>query len=105
MGAHFWLPVDRGTWSEIHARLKHVRLWVAEATEGTPYTDVDWRGDVALVVGGEAKGASTEARRGASYVHIPMAPGVESLNAAVAAAVLLFEAARVRRTSGPLPLD
>jgi len=56
-----------------------------------------------LIIGGEAEGAGDEARAlaGAHRVTIPMAEGVESLNAALSAAVLLFEAARQRAARAP----
>lgn len=97
MGAHFHLPIHTLDWTEIWERLASARVWLAEARRGQSYETVDWRGETALVVGGEATGAGRGARSGAEYVHIPMAPGVESLNAAVAASILLFEAYRQRR--------
>ncbi len=97
MGAHFRLPIRSAGWDEIWERVGDARVFVAEARRGQPYNEVNWRGDVALVVGGEAAGAGGEARAAAAYVHIPMARGAESLNAAVAAGILLFEGARQRR--------
>jgi TrmH family RNA methyltransferase len=62
-----------------------------------PYDAVDWHRECALVVGGEAEGASAAALALADErVTIPMAVGSESLNAAVAASIILFEAARQR---------
>jgi TrmH family RNA methyltransferase len=80
--------------------MRYAHLWPGRRGAGTPYDAVDWSGDVTLIVGGEAEGAGPEARAlaGEQHVTIPMAAGVESLNAAVATAVLLFEAARQRRT-------
>lgn len=50
------------------------------------------------MIGNEAKGLSGEtARMADAYIQIPMMGKVESLNAAVAASVLMFEAARQRR--------
>jgi TrmH family RNA methyltransferase len=61
---------------------------------------VDWRAPFALIIGSEAEGPSAAARRFTpKRVHIPMPGRAESLNAAVAAGVLLFEAARQRRSS------
>jgi TrmH family RNA methyltransferase len=52
----------------------------------------------ALIIGSEAHGAGPEARALAQgEVAIPMAAATESLNAAIAAAIILFEAARQRR--------
>jgi TrmH family RNA methyltransferase len=66
-----------------------------------PYDAVDWTGPAALVIGGEAEGVSREMERwGTEEVGIPLAHDVESLNAAVAGAVILFEAARQRRLVG-----
>ncbi len=52
---------------------------------------------IALIVGREATGISAPVEVEADeFVHIPMADGVESLNVAAAAAILLYEAARQR---------
>lgn len=98
MGAHFYVPMHRATWEDIRADLDETAVWLAEAGPGTPYDAVDWRGRVALIVGGEAKGASLEGRALAAgrHINIPMARGVDSLNAAMAAVIVLFEAARQR---------
>jgi TrmH family RNA methyltransferase len=68
------------------------------ATGGIPVDEVDLTGPVALVVGNEAHGlpdAVTAALD--ATVSIPIEPAAESLNVAMAATVLLFEAARQRR--------
>lgn len=98
MGAHFYVPARRAPWEAVREIVAGYRVWLAEAGRGTPYEAVDWRGDVALIVGGEATGAGAEARALAAgrCVYIPMAPGVDSLNAAMATSILLFEAARQR---------
>ena len=98
MGAHFRLNlcVDR-TWSTIEGLLAGLQVLLAEPRSGLPYWEVNWRQPTALVIGGEAEGAAPEAKRMATgRVMIPMHAEVESLNAAVAASVLLFEAARQR---------
>ncbi|MGC9520569.1 MAG: TrmH family RNA methyltransferase [Anaerolineae bacterium] len=103
MGAHFRLPIHSADWEGIWTAIAQARVWIAEANRGTPYDAADWSGDVALVIGGEASGAGEWARSAADqarrvgYVHIPMARGVDSLNAAIATGILLFEAARHRR--------
>ncbi len=97
MGAHFRLPLRVAGWEEIAGLLAGHQVLLAEARGGRPYDAVDWRGPTALVVGGEASGPSAEARRLATtLVSIPMAAATESLNAAVAAGILLFEARRQR---------
>ncbi|HLG15847.1 MAG TPA: RNA methyltransferase [Blastocatellia bacterium] len=61
------------------------------------YTDFDFTGPVALVMGREASGVSSEVEGSVdAYVRIPMAASVESLNVAAAAAIILYEAARQR---------
>lgn len=65
-----------------------------------PYTHVDWQRPHALIIGNEAHGISTAARSIAQHcIAIPMHHGVESLNAAMAATVILFEAQRQRGNS------
>jgi TrmH family RNA methyltransferase len=98
MGSHFRLPIQRDlSWKQAGRALEDRRVLLADAQQGTPYYEVDWTVPTALVVGGEAHGAGTAARAlAAERVIIPMAGGVESLNVAVAAAILLFEAARQR---------
>jgi tRNA G18 (ribose-2'-O)-methylase SpoU len=59
--------------------------------------EVDWCEPVALLVGNEGAGLPEEVERSAdARVRIPMSSGAESLNAAAAAAVLFYEAARQR---------
>jgi TrmH family RNA methyltransferase len=97
MGAHLHLPIIQLDAPEVQRRMEGLDIWLAEARSGQPYTAVDWRRPAALVVGGEARGASEPVRRIASgSVHIPITAGVESLNAAIAAAVILFEVVRQR---------
>ncbi|PYT97480.1 MAG: hypothetical protein DMG38_19890 [Acidobacteria bacterium] len=77
----------------------------APATETSPTNappllapwEVDWCQPIALLVGNEGAGLPEEIERSAdARIHIPMASGVESLNAAAAAAVVFYEAARQR---------
>lgn len=99
MGAHFRLPVRYLDWAAIGslAALHGLTVLIADAAGGTTYTEVDWRAPSALVVGSEAHGISPAASALASgRVRIPMPGGVESLNAATSAAVVLFEAVRQR---------
>jgi RNA methyltransferase, TrmH family len=61
--------------------------------------EVDWCEPVALLVGNEGTGLPEEVERSAdARIRIPMAHGVDSLNAAAAAAVLFYEAARQRNS-------
>jgi 23S rRNA (guanosine2251-2'-O)-methyltransferase len=87
--------------------LKAKGLWsVGTAEDGDLYYDeVDYRGPVALVIGGEAEGMRRLVREACDQVvRIPMKGKVASLNAAAAGTVILFEALRQRlRDVGPAP--
>ena len=78
--------------------LKEKGIWVYCADmDGTPYRKADLSGAIALVVGGEGSGVSRLAKENCDGVlSIPMKGNVNSLNASVAAAVLIFEASLTR---------
>lgn len=99
MGAHFRLQIlEDVRWTSLLPRLAERPRWLASVENGESYNQVNWLSDSVLIVGGEAEGAGPEADAAASgRVTIPMASSTESLNAAMAATVLLFEAARQRR--------
>jgi TrmH family RNA methyltransferase len=100
MGAHFRLPIHAMTWEEIEAHTKGLQLYLADM-DGTSCWETDLRQPLALIVGGEAEGASEEARRLATQkISIPMQGSVESLNAGVAGSVLMFEVVRQRKFAG-----
>jgi TrmH family RNA methyltransferase len=97
MGAHFRVPVIRRTWPDITAAYDHLPFYLADASGGLPYHAVDWGQPAALMIGSEAHGAAAQARQLArASIFIPMSNAAESLNAAAAAAVILFEARRQR---------
>lgn len=100
MGAHFFLPlrVDL-SWEEAASYLgQRYTLYAADADAELSYFDVDWRKASALIVGNEANGLSAAALQHANTsLSIPMIGRSESLNAAVAGSVILFEASRQRR--------
>jgi TrmH family RNA methyltransferase len=84
---------------ELHAR--GVRCVGASARGATAHDEYDWRRPVAIVLGSEAHGIDPDAReRLDEEVRIDMAPGAESLNVAIAAAVLAFEIRRQRTNGG-----
>ena len=101
MGAVFRLLGVEAGMGEVLGRVHGSRFRVmgAEARGAVPYDEVDWSGPVALLLGSEGAGLPAEVVGQLDVrVAIPMAPGVESLSVNAAAAVLLFAAARARRT-------
>lgn len=98
MGATFLLPVAEQVdlplaLAELARR--DVPVVAGDPAAETSLFDSRLSPPVAVVVGGEANGLSQGVRSVVTRrLRIPMAPGVESLNAAVAAALLLYEAAR-----------
>jgi TrmH family RNA methyltransferase len=101
MGAHFRLPIVRLNWNDISQRLGEMPMYLADAEGDKRYHEVDWTRPSALIIGGEARGAEMEARQRANAViFIPMGDAAESLNAAVAAGVILFEMRRQRELPG-----
>ncbi|MGI8423131.1 MAG: TrmH family RNA methyltransferase [Chloroflexota bacterium] len=102
-GAHFMLAIfEARTWDEIAPTLAPgTQVILAEASAQRRSWDVDWRLPSALIVSNEARGASNAARNvSTDRISIPLAPGVESLNAGVAGSIILYEALRQRTTAG-----
>ena len=100
-GAAAYLPIARvSNVAQSIRTLKKAGIWVAGAAAGAgaaPYTTADFSRDLAIVIGAEGSGISTLARRECDFVvSIPMLGRTPSLNASVAAAVLLYEAVRQR---------
>jgi TrmH family RNA methyltransferase len=95
-GAVFTLPVVEASLDEVKSL--GVRVAAAVVGAGTAYTDADLAGPTALVVGAEDEGLDARWRDAADLaVSIPLrGTAADSLNAATAAAVLLFEAVRQR---------
>lgn len=101
MGSVFRIPVARGVCFEEAVdmlRARGIRVIGTWAGSGTVYYEADYTSPCALVIGNEARGLSQREKAACDLgVEIPMHNGVESLNAAVAASVTLFEAARQRQ--------
>lgn len=95
MGAHFRVPVISADWEQIAEYSYNQAIYVADGEGDLRYDAVDWTSRWALIIGGEADGAGAEALALAkARVYIPMAAETESLNAAMAAGIILFEAKR-----------
>lgn len=97
-GSLFRLPCVWGISRDLarqEFRKRAVQVVAASSERGDAPDRVDWTAPTALVIGSEARGVSKAFRRDAQMVRIPT-QGVESLNASIAAAVLLYEASRQR---------
>lgn len=91
--AHFDLDLDPGP-------IRTLRIYAAmpRASSSIEIRDADFTGPCAIAIGGEGPGVSEAVATRAVGVHIPTRH-VESLNAAVAAGILFYEAARQRDAS------
>lgn len=99
VGAVFRVPLAEATTEETLGwlRANAVRIVVASPEGKVPYWDARLAGRVALVFGNERGGVSRRWLDAAdAAVAIPMGGGMDSLNVAVAAGIVLFEAARQR---------
>lgn len=97
MGAHFVTNiVERADLAAFLAQYRGLSVALDAKGERSLY-DLDLRGPVAILVGNEGAGLSAPLREGAkARARIPIAAGVESLNAATAGSIALFEAVRQR---------
>jgi len=100
MGSIFHIPVIQGrTVEEIMSFLKRYGIKRVAGTprEGKPVFESDLTASCALIVGSEPRGPGEAILSGAvERVRIPMPGRAESLNVAVSAAILLYEAVRQR---------
>jgi len=107
MGSAFRLPHVRGLRVEEaldRLEARGVAVFATAADGERAYDEADLRGSVAILVGSEGAGLPVAIRRrAAACLRIPVRPPVESLNVAVAAALVLFEAARQRRRAPDRP--
>ena len=97
MGAHFRMPILTLGWEVCGPRLAGLSIFLADSAVGLPHFEAGFESPLALIIGGEAEGAGSQAAQLATHrVHIPMAGKTESLNAAIAGAILMFEVLRQR---------
>jgi 23S rRNA (guanosine2251-2'-O)-methyltransferase len=100
-GASEWLEIERITNSGMEMeRLKEAGFWVyGTDAGGEPPWEIDLTGKVVLCLGGEEKGLRSRTRQLCDrMIGLPMRGRVGSLNIATAAAAVLYEAVRQRRT-------
>ncbi len=100
-GTHLLLPiVSDASWQAIVERIQvhcqgQTRVLLAEAGSPALYYEQDLTHPFALIIGNEAHGPSLEAHAQATTsITIPLANGVESLNAGMAAGIVLYEVVR-----------
>lgn len=99
-GAVFNIPIIYA--SDIKSLLEHEEIRsrniaVTVTRGGVPYYDSDISSNTAIVIGNEGRGISSELVEAADIkISIPMNPGVESLNAAVSAAIIMYERVRCK---------
>ena len=104
MGAHFRLCIQQSDWTQVVEYCKStipspLQVLLAEPGSGSDMWQTVLTQPLALVVGGEAEGPSQPARANSdALIHIPMPGNFESLNAGVAASILLYEVVRQRNS-------
>ena len=78
--------------------LKKYGYWIVSTDmNGTDYRTIDYKGKTAIVIGNEGKGISDVVRKNSDFIaSIPMRGSVNSLNASVAAGIIIFEALNIR---------
>ncbi len=92
-----------GNLTQVISQLKERGYWIvgAEGSGDTSMTEMDWDRPLAIVIGSEEKGMSRIVRDACDYlVRIPMRGKAESLNASVAAGILLMQASNSRIEAG-----
>lgn len=101
MGSIFRIPVvyvDDFAAALLQLKQEGICLYAAALQASVPYDSIDYPEKSAFLIGNEAAGLTAETIAAADQsIHIPMLGQVESLNAAVAASILLYERARQRR--------
>ncbi|HTU49376.1 MAG TPA: RNA methyltransferase [Acidobacteriaceae bacterium] len=98
-GSSFRLPVvSFANLSQLHRLAeKHIPTYACVADAGASISDSDLRGPIAFVIGNEGAGISDEVFNFCNgSIHVPCPGSVESLNAAIAASIVLYEASRQR---------
>ena len=100
MGSTFRLPIARASSSDVFAEARRAKVRVAAtvADNGQPVETCDLASPIVVLLGNEGAGLPPDiVAQAGSRITIPMRPGVDSLNVAVTAALILYEARRQRR--------
>jgi TrmH family RNA methyltransferase len=105
MGSVFHIPIylceDMETADAIgHLKSIGLKIYTAHVEGGHSVFDIDLTGRAVVVIGNEAFGAGRSAIEGAdALVHIPMPGRAESINASVAAGIIMYESVRQREAA------
>lgn len=103
MGAHLRVPLRQFSWEEIRSYLQNfpqINILASDMEGNRSLWQQNLAMQTAIIIGSEAEGICKEAEQLASdKIFIPMAREVESLNAAIAAGVLMFEVVRQREAN------
>ena len=103
MGAHFQLPIHTLNWRQIQNVTKHdtthnLKFFLTKPLGDISIWEANFNQPLAIIIGSEAEGTSDSINRDVdTTISIPMPGGCESLNAAVAAGIILFEVVHQRR--------
>ena len=99
LGVIFSLPVRQAPTSEVLSwlRARGCKIFAARVDGAAPYTQVDYRGHAAIVLGSEARGLDADwSAPDITPIALPMRGRGDSLNVSAAAAVMFYEALRQR---------
>lgn len=99
LGCIFTVPVGQGSNEEVLGFLqeKNCEIFAAELNASIPYSNADFSGPSAIVVGTESTGLTEDWTGSADHnIIIPMRGEIDSMNVSVSAAILIFEAVRQR---------
>ena len=100
VGASKYVPIVQIT--NITSTMQYLKkkgFWIVGTDmEGTNYDEIDYKGKIAIVIGSEGFGMSRIVKENCDFIAtIPMNGKINSLNASVAAGIIIYEAVKVRR--------
>ena len=102
MGTIYRMPhfrcKDRNEWQEVMTRLINngITLYGGALSKSVSYDKVDYTKRIGIVIGNEGNGISDETLDMINRIHIPMEGQIESLNAAMAGGIIMYEMHRQR---------
>lgn len=99
-GATFRIPIGMGNWDRLDKIIAEGKMtpYVADLS-GTPLSGISSVKAPALILGNEARGVSSEAKKRAKAITIPMSGDIESLNVAVAGGIIMYALGQMRGMS------